>query len=210
MLHTALREKGEIETTLRVTQSNLALALSNTEMLEAALKRDASGRRADVGWTRSASASSPVTAPLPASPSVTGKTETGFFNKFLRNNTGVNSPSAMGSVYSHHAHHTSSGSSILHTPQSSVDGPIMNKGQLQGLTSPSMPSLHSNIGGVAGMTTSRREEELAQALQKERASTTKVLKEKQMLEEELESLSQALFEEVCIDRFYTDSKLTNG
>jgi hypothetical protein len=86
----------------------------------------------------------------------------------------------------------------------------VNKGQLQGLTSPSLPSLHSSVGGAAGMTTSRREEELAQALQKERASTTKVLKEKQKLEEELESLSQALFEEVCIENFYTDSKLTNG
>jgi hypothetical protein len=75
----------------------------------------------------------------------------------------------------------------------------MNKGQLQGLTSPSLPSLHSTIGGTAGITTSRREEELAQALQKERASTTKVLREKQKLEEELESLSQALFEEVCVE-----------
>ena len=43
----------------------------------------------------------------------------------------------------------------------------------------------------------RREEELTKALATERAAKQKVLKEKAQLEEELESLSQALFEEVC-------------
>jgi hypothetical protein len=59
-----------------------------------------------------------------------------------------------------------------------------------------MPSLHTANGGGNPPSTSRREEELAQALQRERASTKKVLEEKRNLEEELESLSQALFEEV--------------
>lgn len=64
--------------------------------------------------------------------------------------------------------------------------------------SPSLPSLHSTNSTANSL---RREEELAQALQRERASTKKVLEEKRNLEEELESLSQALFEEAGRHRF---------
>ncbi len=165
---------------MTVTESNLALALSNTEMLEEALKRDASGRRADVGWARSSGGPTPATAPI-------AKSETGFF-KFLRSNGGASTPPPG------HLHRDSGGSAGMHTPHASIDGPSSSTPNLlksqSHLNSPSMPSLHSGIPG-----TSKREEELAQALRRERESTTKVLREKQQLEEELESLSQALFEE---------------
>lgn len=188
---------------MTVTRSNLALALSNTEMLEDALKRGTSGRRVDIGWERSSASisyPSPATAPLPATLSTgpasnapMAKSETGFF-KFLRNNP----VSSTLPPIPHHLHRESGGSSGVHTPHSSIDGPststfnpLRNQSHL---TSPSMPSLHATNGGATGL--SRREEELAQALQRERASTVKVLEEKRKLEEELESLSQALFEEV--------------
>ena len=63
------------------------------------------------------------------------------------------------------------------------------------VASASVPSL-VNEGVVKS---ARREEELTKALATERAAKQKVLKEKTQLEEELESLSQALFEEVCFD-----------
>ncbi|KIM31551.1 hypothetical protein M408DRAFT_327724, partial [Serendipita vermifera MAFF 305830] len=194
LLHHTLKAKTELQTTLTVTQSNLALALSNTEMLEAALKRDASGRRVDVGWARSSAIYPPATAPLPAnagSPSAStppiAKSETGFF-KFLRNNGGSSTPPPG------HMHRDSGGSIGMHTPHPSIDSPSSSTPNLHRahshLASPSMPSLHSTVSSV-----SKREAELAQALQRERESTSKALEEKRKLEEELESLSQALFEE---------------
>jgi hypothetical protein len=174
-------------------------------MLEEALKRDASGRRVDVGWARSSaplSYSSPATAPLPANPNAgstpngpMAKGETGFF-KFLRNSTGASTPPPG----PHHLYRDSAGSAGMHTPHSSLDDPSASTPDLlkhqSHLMSPSLPSLHATNSAVNALSISRREEELAQALQRERASTKKVLEEKRNLEEELESLSQALFEEV--------------
>lgn len=60
------------------------------------------------------------------------------------------------------------------------------------LTSASLPSLV--VPPVAGP--SEREEELALELDKEKKKHTKISEEKKALEAELESLSQALFEEV--------------
>lgn len=54
-----------------------------------------------------------------------------------------------------------------------------------------MPSLPS--------TTDKELEELAAELEKERAAKKAIIDEKAALEDELESLSQALFEEVCIN-----------
>jgi len=56
-----------------------------------------------------------------------------------------------------------------------------------------------NLLNEEAVKSARREEELTKALATERAAKQKVLKEKAQLEEELESLSQALFEEVCFD-----------
>lgn len=66
------------------------------------------------------------------------------------------------------------------------------------VASASVPSLVNE----AVVKSARREEELTKALATERAAKQNVLKEKAQLEEELESLSQALFEEVCF-RFLT-------
>lgn len=44
--------QAELETSLLVTKSNLTLALSNTEMLEEALKRADSMKGKDIGWRR--------------------------------------------------------------------------------------------------------------------------------------------------------------
>jgi hypothetical protein len=177
-----------------VTRSNLALAMSNTEMLEEALRKDAIGKRVDVGWARSASpipTNSPLFANAMSNPAIS-KSETGFF-KFLRNNAANKTPPQS----AHHSHQSSVSIGRAHTFNSSIDStassPTVHR--VQGhLVSPSMPSLHSSPAGLGGP---RREEELSQALENERANANKILKEKQKLEEELESLSQALFEEVC-------------
>ena len=65
------------------------------------------------------------------------------------------------------------------------------------LNSPSMPSLSS--------LRSKELEELTAELEKERAARKAIAKEKNDLEDELESLSQALFEEVRIMVFLTRS-----
>ncbi|PVF96724.1 hypothetical protein CPB86DRAFT_761541 [Serendipita vermifera] len=194
-LQEAFKANKELEDTLTVTRSNLALALSNTEMLEEALRKEAAGKRVDVGWARSNTAS-----PMPnSSPSFSSsmsntpgpKNEAGFF-KFLRNNTGGKTPPQS----AHHSHQSSLNLGRAHTFNSSIDStasasPTLHR--VQGhLVSPSMPSLHSSPAVLGGL---RREEELSQALENERANANKILKEKQNLEEELESLSQALFEE---------------
>ena len=192
MLRKSLKSQTELENTLIVTRSNLALALSNTEMLEEALKKDAAGRRPDVGWARTSSPM-PGTFPAGISHSPIPKGGTGFF-KFLRGETGANSVT---SPVPHHVHSISTSSARMHTPNSSIDSPTasspVNTRAQGGLTSPSMPSLHA---GSIPRGSFKREEDLAQALQRERASTSKAIMEKQQLEEELESLSQALFEEV--------------
>lgn len=195
LLHNSIQAQTEIQTSLTLTQSNLALALSNTEMLEAALRKDASGRRADVGWARStpgstsfSSSSTPATAPLPATGTPPPKGEAGFF-KLFKGGAAVGTPP--GSARSH-ATHNSVGSGT-HSHHSSVDFASPTYRPLSQIMSPSLPSLHSEDGGIVG---SRREAELSQALQREKENTTRALREKQKLEEELESLSQALFEEV--------------
>lgn len=196
LLHNSFQAQAELETSLTLTRSNLALALSNTEMLEEALKRDASGRRADVGWATAAPntsfppLSTPATAPLPGMNTPPPKGESGLF-KFLKGGAGTPPP---GSARSHIAHH-SVGSGV-HSHHSSVDYKRASFRPHSQLMSPSMPSLISENEGIAAI--SRREDELSRALQREKESTTKALEEKQKLEEELESLSQALFEEVSV------------
>jgi len=95
-----------------------------------------------------------------------------------------------------------------HSQQPSLSASVRNSAFLTG----SGGALYEGAGHVASASvpnlvneevvkSARREEELTKALATERAAKQKVLKEKAQLEEELESLSQALFEEVCFDLF---------
>ena len=100
------------------------------------------------------------------------------------------------------------GSASGHAQKPSLSASVRNSAFLGGAGG----ALYEGMGHVASASapnlldeevvkSARREEELSKALATERAAKQKVLKEKAQLEEELESLSQALFEEVCFDLF---------
>ena len=175
-------------------------------MLEDALKRDTSGQAKDVGWRRSSardsggsarsdqrsslersqsveyplpsstsSASVPPSPPSAQSPPQSSTVQDNRFFKFRFNN---NTPNLA-------LQPASRPGSLSGSPQIGHSG--LSQSQ-QHLTSPSLPSLSS----------SRTKEmaDLEKELEKEKQARKKIADAKTALEEELESLSQALFEEV--------------
>lgn len=193
----AYKSQAELEVQLNVAKSNLQLVISNNEMLEEALKRDSSGNAKDVGWRRwsarevetreqraseernaehSPTASSvdstigspviPTQAQAAASPVSPAPQDTRFF-RFRFNGSGSNPARPA-------------------TRPATPSGP--GPSGTHHLTSSSMPSLPPNIN--------KELEDLNAELVKERAAHKAASDEKVALEAELESLSQALFEEV--------------
>jgi septal ring factor EnvC (AmiA/AmiB activator) len=199
MLKEAYKNQAELETSLNLAKSNLQLVQSNNEMLEEALKRDVRSAK-DVGWRRTSrrepehkdrssedaarhsdyayirAETSPSTAISPpmsgfgamslfsGSPTIpptpSSGHDSGFF-KFRFTNGSITRPvTPLSPVVNGHGH----------------------------LTSPSLPSLPSQLN--------KELEELTAELERERAAHKAVIKEKADLEAEIESLSQALFEEV--------------
>lgn len=208
MLKEAYKAQTDLQTELTLAKSNLTMALANNEMLEDALKRDHPGHSKDVGWRRmsareqslrveheaerrrstdslatdvsisptpsqpsSAVEHSPVvprsaTMPSPAPPSSTTE------NRFFRFRFGNGSSSAS---------HPSS-------PRLSAgQSPMLNGSHL---TSASLPSL------VPPKDQEKEIEELQHQLEVERKAHKDAADAKTALEAEIESLSQALFEEV--------------
>lgn len=182
----------DLQTELTLAKSNLSLALANNEMLEDALKRDG-GNSKDVGWRRWSAreqkerelaesrrqsmesvssvdviAPSPnPSSPIPSAPSAVE----GRFFKFRFGNAstpGVSSPRMPGNM-----------------------SPNLNGHPLAAhLTSASLPSL------VPPRDKDKELEDLATTLEQERKALKDAQTAKEQLEAELESLSQALFEEV--------------
>ena len=205
-LNKSYQAQNELETNLTLTKSNLQLALANTEMLEEALKRNPEVS-SDVGWRRNTNSvyitntpqrdQSPSRPPSSAYPK-TG--ESGFFKFRWSSATPVagssakapSSPTTSPPPAGGHSHHPSMSASVRNSAFLAGSGGVLYEGAGH-VASASVPSL-VNEGVVKS---ARREEELTKALATERAAKQKVLKEKAQLEEELESLSQALFEEVC-------------
>ncbi|KAF9466888.1 hypothetical protein BDZ94DRAFT_89126 [Collybia nuda] len=177
LLSEAYKSQADLEVQLNVAKSNLQLVISNNEMLEEALKRDSSGHARDVGWRRwsaregeqrrSEDRSGEDTPSIDSGTSspVSTNQESRFF-KFRFTGSTPNPGSRPG------------------TPQD-AKSPGFNGAHH--LNSPSMSSLPP--------APSKELEELAAELRKERAARKAVVDEKQALEAELESLSQALFEE---------------
>lgn len=190
-------------------------------MLEEALKRDSVGGGRDVGWRRgnddsrrrrvvsgestasdsmpTPSSSPPASQPrsslsdpsAPNSPAlavtatvapqpVTSASQEGRFFRF-RFGSGATSPNPAAHPHVHPQPYSQS------RPQS----PLRRLGDASHLTSASVPSLVSSAAGP-----SKREEELAAELEAEKKRYTEAHREKKALEAEIESLSQALFEEV--------------
>ncbi|PIL36287.1 hypothetical protein GSI_01950 [Ganoderma sinense ZZ0214-1] len=208
MLKEAYKAQTDLQTELTLAKSNLTMALANNEMLEDALKRDHPSHSKDVGWRRmsareqslrveseaerrrstdslatdlsssptpsqppSAVEHSPVvprsaTMPSPAPPSST--TESRFFRfRFGNGSSSASRPS----------------SPRLSAGQS----PMLNGSHL---TSASLPSL------VPPKEDKEKEvEELQHQLEVERKARKDAADAKVALEAEIESLSQALFEE---------------
>ncbi|KAF7312125.1 putative exo-1,4-beta-xylosidase bxlB [Mycena indigotica] len=185
LLQEAYKSKAELEVQLNVAKSNLQLVIANNEMLEEAL-RSGGGNGRDVGWRRSSGAgvrqqqqqhptqSHDGDQSPNSSPTDSQGANSRFFKTFFS-----------GAVSS----------------SNTRPGTPTNQGQGH-LTSPSLPSLHH--GGHTA-----EEEALSAALQAAKANAEKsrieaerakveaekMRGEKAALEAELESLSQALFEE---------------
>ncbi|SJL15137.1 uncharacterized protein ARMOST_18622 [Armillaria ostoyae] len=195
LLSEAYKTQADLEVQLNVTKSNLKLVIANNEMLEEALKQ---GHANDIGWRRSSSSdhrqksqsidivpengvmksvtsspSLPSLAGPPPPPPPPQQQDTRFFHKFrfTSSNNGSRASSRPG------------------TPNLG-NGPSSPNPTL---TSPSMPSLP--VMASVNASKDKELEELAASLEKERAAHKIIIGEKAALEAELESLSQALFEE---------------
>ena len=193
LLKEAYKVQADLQTELTLAKSNLQLALANNEMLEDALKRDGPGHAKDVGWRRWSAkeqrerelaadsrrqstdsvASFDVIAPSPVPQSPLPSAAEGRFFKFRFGN---NSMSGVAS------------------PRPGNMSPNPNGApQTSHLTSASLPSL------VPARDVDKELEELTATLEQERKSLKAAQDAKEQLEAELESLSQALFEEVRTD-----------
>lgn len=162
-------------------------------MLEEALKRDTSGSK-DVGWRRVSArdADHRFSDDMPrnvehgyeyrrldASPALLSPPVSG------RGGMGIFSPPVSGQDSRFFKFRFNNGSSPRPTTPNAAS-PAVNG--FTHLTSPSLPSIPSQLN--------RELEELSAELQRERAARKAAIKEKADLEAEIESLSQALFEEV--------------
>lgn len=170
----------ELQTELTLCKSNLTMAQANNEMLEDALRRD-SARARNVGWGRQASVSvldddtrsmRSLDAERPVTPSQPANVSPTVHPPPIQE--GRFFKFRFGST-------TTSSSSGFATP---------NGIHPSHLSSASLPSLSSSKDEEIEKLTS----ELAE--QKKLCQTA--LEEKKKVDDELESLSQALFEEVCI------------
>ena len=205
-LKEAYKAQTDLQTELTLAKSNLQMALANNEMLEDALKRDP-GHSKDVGWRRMSAREqnlkaaadtdrrrstdsltsteysptmsqpsphpdhSPIVPRSATMPSPAPSTEGRFFRFRFGNGSGASSPRPS--------------SPRLSAGQS----PILNGSHL---TSASLPSL------VPPRDLDRELEELHHQLEAERKAHKAACEAKTALEAELESLSQALFEEVSL------------
>jgi hypothetical protein len=181
MLIEQYKAQTEIQTELTLCKSNLQLALANNEMLEDALKRDTSGRGKDLGWRRGRSnggleedAASSHSLDVDRSsidvprPSQSPAPDQNTEGRFFKFRFGGRSPPP------------------------SVPVPV-NTSPLNG----SHP-LHLSSASLSSLVPTRDKEldDLTSELERERKARQEIVDEKKKLEEELESLSQALFEEV--------------
>ncbi|KAI0058710.1 hypothetical protein BV25DRAFT_1919030 [Artomyces pyxidatus] len=202
LLKSSYQANAELETNLTLAQSNLKLALANNEMLEDALKQNSTAK--DVGWRRSSRDTTNMPAPSPvptpresfdeseernhvhaapkadsAPPSNVGSPVVQQDSRFFRFgfSSGRSTPTQ--------SHSPAPGQkSVLNGVRAS-----MPAGGTSHLTSASLPSL------IAPLDSQRELEELRASLDAEKRKREKIAGEKESLEGELESLSQALFEE---------------
>ncbi|KAI5116315.1 hypothetical protein M0805_005523 [Coniferiporia weirii] len=210
LLTQAHKTQAELETNLKLARSNLQLALANNEMLEEALKRESVLGSKDIGWRRRSDrpdsrqgfhkepASSSVDSPpssrrgsASAVPTPTSDPPSTPSSPIPKPPTSPPPPVVQDTRFFRFRFGSSSPSTSPNPGTSTARArtPPLHKSGLDAshLTSASLPSLVA----IA----SKREEELVAELEAERAKYLKVSTEKSTLEQEIESLSQALFEE---------------
>ncbi|KAH0828024.1 hypothetical protein J3R83DRAFT_3673 [Lanmaoa asiatica] len=216
LLKTAIKTQTELETQLNLAKSNLQLVISNNEMLEEALKRETPCNAKDVGWrrwsarevqnhnTERKSEERPRSldyGPLNASgtPTVPSSAAVVLVNGIKPPSSTDSSPRPATPVASQESRFfkfrfSSGGSdadtSVLATayPWTGTPSPALTPHPSH-LTSPSLSSLVPNAR-------EKEMEELQEQLEHERQAHKAADAAKTALEAELESLSQALFEEV--------------
>jgi len=213
MLKSSYQTNADLETQLKVAQSNLKLEQANTEMLEEALKSSSLSK--DVGWLRasreaaslSSTSSPPVSASIPSSSQP--QSQRTNVDESQTQQASLDSPSSdrdtilapspappaiQSDTRFFRFRFTASGRS---TPTSAHSPPGTPRPQRQStvghLTSASLPSL---VGPSSTMASEL--EDLRGQLSAEKRKSEKIAHEKKELESELESLSQALFEEVGV------------
>jgi hypothetical protein len=208
MLKSSYQATADLETQLTLAESNLKLALANNEMLEDALRNGSLSK--DVGWRRSSRETgslqhvpSPPVASLPASqlcqtsidenemqgapdspgsdrdsraasPAPAAQSDSRFF-RFRFAGSGRTTPTQL-------PNSPPRASQLQRVPHSA-------SGHLTSASLPSLVPLPAADGEL---------EELRGQLLVEKRKSEKIAHEKKELEGELENLSQALFEEVCV------------
>lgn len=214
----AYKAQTDLQTEATLAKSNLQLALANNEMLEDALKRDATNHGRDIGWRRlgaraqkerdaedlrrsidsPGASSSGTMSPPPQSPALSQ------LSAPPRPATAVPISSAPAAAQTENNRFfrfrfggpaTASTASFPRLPVSASTSGVQSAGvsgtfQSSHLTSASLPSL---------VPPKEKElEDLNTELELERKAYKTACAEKEALEAELESLSQALFEEVSL------------
>ncbi|VDB86689.1 unnamed protein product [Peniophora sp. CBMAI 1063] len=197
LLRASAAAKTELETQLAIAQSNLKMSLANNDMLEDALKRSSASQ--DVGWRRSAA------TPTPAEPPARASHDESAPSGSPVNAEDEQAPPPTATVSSAPATQDSRFfrfrfSSGRTTPQPPGSPPLSASRSTPGhLTSASLPSLVPLAAPEANakeLDEAKAELEQARAaLVAERDALKRAMEDKHNLEGELESLSQALFEE---------------
>ncbi|KAH9895206.1 hypothetical protein C8Q73DRAFT_645981 [Cubamyces lactineus] len=206
MLKEAYKAQADLQTELTLAKSNLQLALANNEMLEDALRRDPGSSR-DVGWRRMSAREQNLKAEAEAerrrSTDSLASTELSSASPTFPHHSPGPEPSPMPlrsatvpspaptseSRFFRFRFGNGASSSASHPSSPRLSGtqsPSLNGSHL---TSASLPSL------VSSKDHEKELEELQQQLEKERKAHKDACEAKAALEAELESLSQALFEE---------------
>lgn len=201
LLKIAYKAQAELETSLSVAKSNLQLMMSNNEMLEEALKRETPCSAKDVGWrrwsAREAQNMQRVSeeehrksldyGPLNDSGAPSHPTNT---PSIVLNGTEPSPTAPSSATSSTTSQNNQEGRFFRFRFNSGSKPPAVHSSPQHSshLTSPSLPTL---------VASTREKEilELQEQLERERLAHTLATAEKAAIEAELESLSQALFEE---------------
>ncbi|KAJ3564620.1 hypothetical protein NP233_g8179 [Leucocoprinus birnbaumii] len=205
MLSDAFRTQADLEVQLNVAKSNLALVIANNEMLEDALKRDTTGSSRDVGWRRRSAKDTDVSVErkerqsldewqqVPAHDTPTGSSES-------LPNSAVSSPQIPNQSIPASASNPNSQESsrffrfrFASTASSSRPTTRPTTPSASAVASPQIPP--SPVTPSIPPHVAKELEDLNAELQKERSARKAAEQDKTNLEAEIESLSQALFEE---------------